>query len=73
MSPPAGRAGAAGLGQSDFEPWHICGIIDACKTMPSKAEGQHCGLMTPTGEFCPEVEHAVQELSRRLYKIALGE
>ena len=41
--------------------------------MPSKAEWQHCGLMTPTGEFCPEVEHAVQELSRRLYKIALGE
>ena len=41
--------------------------------MPGMEKRQKAGLMTPTGEFCPEVEHAVQELSRRLYKIALGE
>lgn len=57
----------------DFVGWHICGIIDTWKTMPGKAERQHCGLMTPTGEFYPEMGQAVRDLSRRLYQIALGE
>ena len=29
--------------------------------------------MMPTGEFYPEMEQAVRNLSRRLYQIALGE
>ena len=54
----------------DFVGWHICGIIDTWKTMPGKEQWQHCGLMTPTGEFYPEMERALQDLSSRLYEIA---
>jgi len=54
----------------DFVGWHICGIIDTWKTMPGKEQWQHCGLMTPTGEFYPEMEEAIQDLSSRLYEIA---
>ena len=53
----------------DFVGWHICGIIDTWKTMPGKAQRQHCGIMTPTGEFYPEMEHVVRDLSSRLYRI----
>ena len=41
--------------------------------MPGMEKRQKAGLMTPTGEFYPEMEQAARELSRRLYKIALGE
>ncbi|MFC1714255.1 hypothetical protein ACFL6S_11330 [Candidatus Poribacteria bacterium] len=57
----------------DFVGWHICGIIDTWKTLPHKEEHQHSGLMTPMGKFYPKMEQAIQELSRRLYQIALGE
>jgi len=59
--------------RSDFVGWHICGILDTWKTMVNKADKQHAGLMTPTGEFYPEMEQVVRELSARLYEIALGE
>ncbi len=57
----------------DFVGWHICGIIETWKTMPGKAQAQHSGLMTPTGEFYPEMEQVLRDLSQRLYQIALGE
>lgn len=57
----------------NFVGWHICGAIDTWKTMPGKDAKQHSGLMTPTGEFYPEMERAIRDLSRRLYRIALGE
>ena len=63
----------AAFARPDFVGWHICGIIDTWKTLPGKEEEQHSGLMTPTGEFYPEMERAVRDLSRRLYQIALGE
>lgn len=59
--------------RSDFVGWHICGIIDTWKTMPGKEKWQHCGLMTPTGAFYPEMEEVIQDISARLYHIATGQ
>lgn len=55
----------------EFIGWHMCGIIDTWKTMPTKEEAQHQGLMTVTGEFYPEMEEAVKEISSSLYQIPL--
>ena len=60
------------ISRPEFVGWHICGIIDTWKTMPGKDKWQHCGLMTPTGEFYLEMESAIQDLSQRLYQIAMG-
>jgi len=57
----------------DFVGWHICGVLDTWKTMAGKDAKQHSGLMTATGEFYPEIAAALQDLSARLYCIALGE
>ena len=65
--------GESAIARPEFVGWHICGIIDTWKTMPGKEKWQHCGLMTPTGEFYPEMEQAVQNLSQRVYEIALGD
>jgi len=54
----------------EFIGWHMCGIIDTWKTMPGKEEYQHQGLMTVTGEFYPEMEKAVKEISSEMYNIA---
>jgi hypothetical protein len=56
----------------DFVGWHMCGIIGTTGEMPGKAESQHPGLMTVKGEFYPEMERAVRDLSSRLYQIAAG-
>ena len=56
----------------EFVGWHMCGIIDTWKTMPGKEMHQHQGLMTVTGEFYPEMEQAIQDISYRLYEIAAG-
>ena len=40
--------------------------------MPGKAENQHQGLMTVTGEFNPEEEEVVRQISSRLYDISTG-
>jgi len=56
----------------DFVGWHMCGIIDTSKEMPGKERHQHQGLMTTHGEFYPEMEQAVQQISSRLYGIASG-
>ena len=56
----------------DFVGWHMCGIIDTSKEMPGKEKNQHQGLMTTHGEFYPEMEAAVRDLSDRLYEIAMG-
>lgn len=58
--------------RTEFVGWHMCGIIDTWKTMPGKAEHQHQGLMTVTGDFYPEMEQAVRYISSRLYDIASG-
>jgi len=54
----------------DFVGWHICGTIDTWNTMENKDAKQHAGLMTATGEFYPELEAAIQDLSARMYEIA---
>jgi hypothetical protein len=56
----------------DFVGWHMCGVIETWKTMQGKEEAQHAGIMTPTGEFFPEMEAAIQDISARLYEIAQG-
>lgn len=56
----------------DFVGWHMCGIINTWKTMPGKAEHQHQGLMTAKGDFYPEMENAIRDISSKLYDIALG-
>ena len=61
------------LARPEFVGWHMCGIIDTWKEMPGKEQNQHQGLMTTTGVFYPEMERTVQDLSARLYRIALGE
>lgn len=38
--------------------------------MPGKEQNQHQGLMTVTGEFYPEMEKAVNEISDEMYRIA---
>ena len=56
------------LSRNNFIGWHICGIIDTWKTMPTKEEFQHQGLMNVFGEFYPEMKSAVQKISSNLYK-----
>ncbi len=59
--------------RSDFVGWHICTIMDQWKTMPGFQQRQKGGLKTPTGEFYPETERVISELSDRLYQIGSGE
>jgi len=59
--------------RTDFVGWHICGTIDTWNTMAGKDAKQHSGVMTATGEFYPEMEEAIQDMSARLHQIALGE
>lgn len=56
----------------DFVGWHICGTVDTHKVMDRKADKQHSGLMTATGEFYPEMERTICDLSARLYDIGIG-
>ena len=53
----------------EFIGWHVCGIIDTWKIMPTKEEFQHQGLMSVSGEFYPEMEAAVESISSGLYKL----
>ena len=57
----------------DFVGWHMCGMIDTSKQMRGKEKHQHQGLMTTHGEFYPEMEAAVRDVSSRLYDIASGQ
>ena len=50
----------------------MCGMIDTADTMPGKQKNQHQGLMTTRGEFYPEMETMVRDISDRLYAIATG-
>ena len=45
----------------------MCGMIDTADTMPGKQKNQHQGLMTTRGEFYPEMETMVRDISDRLY------
>lgn len=54
----------------DFVGWHMCGMIDTANTMPGKERNQHQGLMTVRGEFYPEMENTIRDISDRLYDIA---
>jgi len=57
----------------DVVGWHMCGIIDTSYKMPGKDKKQHQGLMTTHGDYYPEMESAVRDLSDRLYQIAMGD
>ena len=59
--------------RTDFVGWHICGILDSWKIMAGKSDKQHAGLMSPTGDYYPEMERTVRDLSDRLYKIATNQ
>lgn len=52
----------------EFIGWHMCGIIDTWQTMPTKEHAQHQGLMTVTGEYYPEMEDAVKQISDQMYQ-----
>lgn len=54
----------------EFIGWHMCGIIDTWKTMPTKETDQHQGIMTVNGEYYPEMEEAVKKISTEMYQIA---
>jgi hypothetical protein len=64
---------ANAIARPDFVGWHMCGIIDTSVEMPGKEHQQHQGLMTPTGEFYPEMEQVLRDISSRLYSIATGQ
>ncbi len=57
----------------DFVGWQMCGIIDTANTMPGKEKSQHQGLMTVRGQFYPEMETTIRDISDRLYDIATGQ
>lgn len=61
------------IARPDFIGWHMCGIIDTSKQMRGKEKNQHQGLMTTHGEFYPEMEQAVRDVSSRLYRISSGQ
>ena len=46
------------LQRHDFIGWHMCGIIDTTKTMPTKELSQHQGIMSIKGEYYLEMERA---------------
>lgn len=54
----------------EFIGWHMCGIIDTWKTMPTKEFAQHQGLMTVKGDFYPEMEDAIKRIAADLYNVA---
>jgi len=54
----------------EFIGWHMCGIIDTWKTMPTKEKEQHQGLMTVKGEFYPEMEEVTRKISNEMYQVA---
>ena len=58
------------ISRYNFIGWHVCGMIDTWKTMPSKEEHQHQGLMDIHGNYYPEMLIAVQKISSGLYKIS---
>jgi hypothetical protein len=60
----------SGFSRPEFIGWHVCGIIDTWKTMPTKKEFQHQGLMSVNGVFYPEMETAVKSISSRMYTLA---
>lgn len=57
--------------RKEFVGWHLCGIIDTWKTMPTKEEWQQQGLMSVTGEIYPDEAEVVRDISSRLYQLAL--
>lgn len=56
--------------RKEFVGWHICGIIDTWKTMPTKEINQQQGMMSVTGEIYPDEANVVKEISLRLYELA---
>jgi hypothetical protein len=58
---------SAAFGRPEFVGWHICGLIDTWKIMAGKADKQHSGLKTPTGDYYREMEEAVQAIAAGLY------
>lgn len=58
------------LARNDFVGWHMCGIIDTTKTMPTKELNQHQGLMTIKGDYYFEMEEALKTISKNLYAYA---
>lgn len=57
--------------RKEFIGWHMCGIIDTWKTMPTKEEYQQQGIMSVTGEIYKDEAKVVKDISKRLYELAL--
>lgn len=58
--------------RKEFIGWHMCGIIDTWKTMPTKEEYQQQGIMSVTGEVYQDEAKVVKDISSRLYNLANG-
>ncbi len=56
--------------RKEFIGWHMCGIIDTWKTMPTKEEYQQQGIMSVTGEVYQDEARVVKDISSRLYDLA---
>jgi hypothetical protein len=56
--------------RKEFVGWHICGIIDTWKTMPTKEIYQQQGIMSVTGEIYQDEANVLKDISSRLYQLA---
>lgn len=56
--------------RKEFVGWHLCGIIDTWKTMPTKEIYQQQGIMSVTGEVYPDEAEVVKDISAKLYDLA---
>ena len=59
------------LSRKDYIGWHMCGVIDTIKSMPSKEFNQHQGIMTTHGKYYPEMVKSIKYISKNLYRFAL--
>lgn len=60
----------AAFPRKEFVGWHICGIIDTWKTMPTKEVYQQQGIMSVTGEVYQDEAKVLKDISSRLYQLA---
>ncbi len=60
----------AALPRKEFVGWHICGIIDTWKTMPTKEIYQQQGVMSVTGEIYQDEAKVLNDIASRLYELA---
>jgi hypothetical protein len=57
--------------RKEFVGWHMCGIIDTWKSMPTKEINQQQGIMSVSGEVYPDEVKVIKDISAKLYTLAV--